>query len=139
MDFYSPFLFNRHIFFNWIFYLFTFQRLFPFLDFPPEIPYPIPHSLFVRGCSPTHSPTPTSCPDILLHWIIEPSQDQEPLLPLVSDKAMLCNICCWSHGSFHVNSFIGSLVPGSAGGTSWFMLLFLLWGCKLHQLLGSFL
>jgi hypothetical protein len=25
------------------------------------------------------------------------------------------------------------LVPGSSGGTSWFILLFLLWGCKLLQ------
>jgi hypothetical protein len=28
------------------------------------------------------------------------------------------------------------LVPGSYGGTGWFILLFLLWGCKPLQLLG---
>jgi hypothetical protein len=29
-----------------------------------------------------------------------------------------------------VFSFIGGLVPGSSGGTGYFILLFLLWGCK---------
>ena len=28
-------------------------------------------------------------------------------------------------------SLVGGLVPGSSGGTSWFILLFLLWACKL--------
>jgi hypothetical protein len=29
--------------------------------------------------------------------------------------------------------------PWELGGTGWFILLFLLWGCKPPQLLGSFL
>jgi hypothetical protein len=41
--------------------------------------------------------------------------------------------------SHHVFSLIGGLVPGSSGGTGWFILLFLLWGCKPLQLLGYFL
>ena len=41
--------------------------------------------------SPTQ-PFPVPYPDISLHWGIEPSQDQEPLLPLMSNKAILCYI-----------------------------------------------
>jgi hypothetical protein len=35
-----------------------------------------------------------------------------------------------------VYSLVGSLVPGSSGGSGWLILLFFLWGCKLLQLLG---
>ena len=48
-------------------------------------------------CSPTHPllpPRPGAS--------IKPSQDQGPLLPLMLDKAILCYICGWSHGSLHV-------------------------------------
>jgi hypothetical protein len=31
-------------------------------------------------------------------------------------KAILCYICNWSHGSLHVYSLVGGLVPGSSGG-----------------------
>jgi hypothetical protein len=58
---------------------------------------------------------------------------------LMSDKSILCYICVWSHGSHHVYSLVGNLVPGSSGSTGWFILLFLLWDCKLLKLLGSFL
>jgi hypothetical protein len=34
-----------------------------------------------------------------------PSQDQGPLLPLMSNKAILYCICSWSHGSLHVYSW----------------------------------
>jgi hypothetical protein len=44
----------------------------------------------------------------------------------MSKKAILCYICSWSRGSLHVYSFIGDLVPGSSGGTGWFILLFIL-------------
>jgi hypothetical protein len=46
---------------------------------------------------------------------MEPSQDQEPLLPLMSHKAILCYIYSWSHGSFCVYSFVGDLVCRSSG------------------------
>ena len=36
-------------------------------------------------------------------------------LPLMSDEAILCYICSWSHGSLHVYSLVGDLVPGSSG------------------------
>jgi hypothetical protein len=32
------------------------------------------------------------------------------------DKAILCYICGWSHGSLHVYSLVGGLVPGSLAG-----------------------
>jgi hypothetical protein len=47
---------------------------------------------------------------------VKPSQDQGPLLPLMSNKTILCYICGWSHGSLHVYSLVGGLVPGSSGG-----------------------
>ena len=52
-------------------------------------------------------------------------------------KAILCYMYGWSQGSLHVYFLVGGLVPGSFGGTGWFILLFLLWGCKPLQLLGS--
>jgi hypothetical protein len=33
----------------------------------------------------------------------------------VSNKSILCYICCWSHGPHHVYSLVGSLVPGGPG------------------------
>ena len=56
------------------------------------------------------------CPGIPLHWGIESSQNQGPLFPLILNKAILCYICVWSHGSFHLFSLVGGLVPGSSGG-----------------------
>jgi hypothetical protein len=86
----------------------------------------------------TYPPTATSLSwhfPTLRHWAL---RDQRPLLPLMIVKAILCYICSWSHGSLHVYSLVGGLVPGSCWGTGWFILLFLLWGCKPLQLLGSF-
>ena len=108
--------------------------LFPFLLFPLRTPLFQPPS----PCSPIH-PLPLPCPGIPLHCSIKPSQDKWPLLPWMFIKAILCFTYGWSHGSLHVYSLVGSLIPGSSGGSSWFILLFLLWGCKPLQLLGSFL
>ena len=113
-----------------MFSLLTLQILSPFHISPPKI------FLF-------HLPSPSSlthtlllpCPGIPLCWAIKPSQDQGPLLSLMSHKVILCYICGWSLESL----LVCSLVPGSSGGTSWFILLFLLWGCKPLQVLGSFL
>jgi hypothetical protein len=39
----------------------------------------------------------------------------------MSEKAFLCYICIWSHGSLHVYCLVGDLVPGSLGGPdSWY-------------------
>jgi hypothetical protein len=41
------------------------------------------------------------------------------------DKAILCYICSWSHGSLHVYSMVGGLVPESSVRSGWLMLFFL--------------
>ena len=56
----------------------------------------------------------------------QPIQAQGPLLPLMS---IPCYICSLHHGSLHVYSLVGGLVPRSSGSTGWFILLFFLWGC----------
>jgi hypothetical protein len=92
-------------------------------------------SLSPSPCSATH-PLPLPGSGIPLYWVIKPSQDQGLLLPLVLDKDILCYICSWNYWSLHGYSLVGGLVPGSSGDTVWFI-LFLLWGCKPLQLLGS--
>jgi hypothetical protein len=74
---------------NWIFYLFTFRMLFPFLvslleTFHPNPPYPA--SMRVLLHPPTHPLLP-HLPSIPLHLGIKPSHDQGPALPLMPDKA----------------------------------------------------
>ena len=125
----------------YIWYLFKFFiRYFLYLHFKcyllssfPLQKSPIPSSLPLL----TNSPTPAS-----LSWHFHTLGHEAftgPLLPLMSIKAILCYICGWSHGSLQVYCLVGGLVPGRSGGTGWFILLFLLWGCKGLQLLGSFL
>jgi hypothetical protein len=101
-----------------------------------------PLSCFYEGSPPpTYPPTHPlllHCPSIPLHWGIKPSQDQGPPLQLMPDKAILCYVCNCSHGSLHVYSLVGGLVPGSSGGSGWLILLFFLWGCKPLQLLQPF-
>ena len=91
---------------------------------------PFPHFLprnnlshLPSPCSPTY-PLPLPCPGIPLHWSIKPSQDQGPLISLMSNKAILCCISGWSQRSLHVESLVCGLVPGSSGDTGWFMLFF---------------
>jgi hypothetical protein len=57
---------------------------------------------------------PSSLPGIPLHWGMEHPQVQEPLLPLISNKAILCHICSQSCGFLHVYSLVGDPVPGSS-------------------------
>jgi hypothetical protein len=96
----------------------------------------IPFPGFPSKNTLSHPPTPY--PGIPLYWGTEPSQDQRPLLPLMSHKAILCYICDWNHGSLHLYSSVDVLVPGNAEGTGWFILLFLLWNSKPLQQLWSF-
>jgi hypothetical protein len=101
----------------------------PFTVFPLETFYPIlppPASMRVLSHPPTHTFL-TPQPHISLHWGMEPSQDQGPLLSLMPNKAILCYICSWSHESLHVYSLVCGSVPGSSGGSGWLILLFLLW------------
>ena len=62
-------------FFNWIFYLFTFQMLSPF----PVSSLPFPLTQILWGCSPTLA--------FLYIWAIKPLQGQGPPLLLLPDKA----------------------------------------------------
>ena len=127
-------------FLYWTFYLFTFQSL-ALPGFPSTNPLSQSTSpCFYEGAPPpTHPLPPTHThPGIWLYWSIQPSHDQGPLLPLMPDKAILCYICCWSHGSLHVYSLVDGLVPGSSEGSVWWILLFFLRGCKPFQLLQSF-
>jgi hypothetical protein len=84
----------------------------PFLIYPPKTSLSHPSS----PCSLTHLLL-LPCPGIPLHWGIHPSEDQGPLLSLMSHKAILCYICSWSHESLHVYSLVGGLIPGNAGST----------------------
>jgi hypothetical protein len=89
----------------------------PFPSFPSANPHPIPpSSSFYEGVPPSTYPLPLPDPGIPLHWGIEPSQEQRPLLPVMPYKAILNYICSWSHGSLHVYSLDGGLVPRSPAG-----------------------
>ena len=104
-----------------VFSLFTFQMLSHFLVSPSKILYPL--------CLPLlpNPPNPIPGPGIHLYWGKEPSQDQEPLLPLMPNRAILCYICSWSHGWLHVYTLVGGLVAERSRGSGWLMLFFL-WG-----------
>jgi hypothetical protein len=51
------------------------------------------------------------------------------------DKAILCYICGWSHGSLHVYFLVGGLVPGSSGGRG---NLFGWWCCSSYGVANPF-
>jgi hypothetical protein len=119
-----PFIIMRY-------FLYLHFKCYPLFWFPLwKLPILSPLSLLLWRCSLIFSHLP-----VLVYAYteaFEPSQDQGPLLPLMSQKAILGYICDWSHGSFHVYSLVGGLVPGISRRGIWFILLFL-------QLLQSFL
>ena len=69
----------------------------PFLVSPPETIYPPSPCFYEDVPQPIH-PLPPPHPCIPLHWVIELSQDQGSLLLMMSNKAILCYLCSWSHG-----------------------------------------
>jgi len=103
-------------FFCWIFSLFTFQMLFPFLLSLQRTPILSSIPLLQLGCPhlPICSLLPP-LPGIPQYWGIKPSKDLGPLLPLMLDKAILCYRCGWSQESLHGYSLIGGFVHGSSG------------------------
>jgi hypothetical protein len=108
--------FHLYIFFFIGYFLYLHFKRYPLFKFPPPrnpLSHP-PSPCFYDGVPPpTHLPIPTSPPPIPLHWgIYRAFIGLGPLLPLIHDKAFLCNLCSWSH----VYSFIDGLVPGSSGG-----------------------
>jgi len=121
--------------FYWIFNLIS--NVIPFPGFPSINPlsHPLPLASMKVSPHPTIHPFLRPCSDIPLHWDIKHRQDQGFLLPLMFNEVPIYYACRWSHGSVHVYSPDGDLVPGNSG---WLVLLFL-WGCKALQLLQSFL
>jgi hypothetical protein len=97
----------------------------PFPISPPQHP-PIPFSLLLlhEDTPPCTHPLSLHHPSTPLHWSIKLSQYQGLPLPQIPDKAILCYIGSWSHGS----SLVGGLVPRSSGEADWLTLLFFLWG-----------
>jgi hypothetical protein len=80
----------------------------PFLVFLP--------TCFYDSANPPMHPFLPHSPSIPLHWHIKPSQDQRPPFPLMPNKAILCYICRCSHGSPHMYSLVGDLIPRRSGG-----------------------
>jgi hypothetical protein len=76
---------------------------------------PFPGFPYKKLLSPTPYPCPPTHPLLLpglgipLQCDINPSQDQRPLLPLMTNKAILCYICGWSLESLHSYSLVESL------------------------------
>jgi hypothetical protein len=95
------------IFFIYISNVFTL----PGLSFRTPLSHPPSPCLYEHAPPPTN-PLPSSHPGIPLHWGIEHPQVQGPLLPLMSNKAILCHI----NGQGHVYSLAGGPVPRSSGG-----------------------
>jgi hypothetical protein len=90
---------------------------YPLLQFPlhkSHIPSPSPG--FCERPPPFIHPFLPHHPGILLLWGIEPLQEEGPPIPLIPDKAALCYVCSWSHGTLHVYSLVGGLISGSFGG-----------------------
>jgi hypothetical protein len=99
-----------------IFYIYIYN-VFPFPGLPFRSPlfYPSSPCLYESAPLPTY-PLPSSQPGIPLHWGIEHPQTQGSLLPLISNKAILCHICGQHHGSLHVYSLVAGPVPRSSWG-----------------------
>ena len=83
---------------------------------------------------PTH-PTLLSWHGIPLQRGSKPSQDQRTLLSVIFEKSILCYICSWSHGSLHMYSLVGGLVPWRSGVTRCFLLLFQFMGLQIPSVL----
>jgi hypothetical protein len=97
---------------------------------PPPASNPLyhpPSPCFYEGVSPPTNTLPPPCPGIPLHLGIKPSYDQGILVTLIPDKAILCYIGSWIHGSLHVYSLVGGLVLGRSGQSYWLILVFFLW------------
>jgi hypothetical protein len=69
-----------HLYFKW----------YPLSQSFPKTSYPIRLPCFYGGAPPSTHPLTSYHPGITLHWGIEPSQDQWPLLPLIPNKAIPC-------------------------------------------------
>jgi len=117
-------------FFNCIFFIYI-SNVIPFPGFLTisSLPYPHPTSSVKVFPLPNHSFFPPPSADIPLHWEIHLWQDRGLLLPLVPKTRP-------SSATYNVwTTWDSGVVPGSS---SWLVLLFL-WGCKPCQHLQYFL
>ena len=110
--------------------------LFLFLVSPPQAPIPSPLPFASKRVF-LHPPTLSSLTPLPFPFTVPP-QDQKPSLPLISDKAVLCYICSWSHGHSHVYSLVDGLVSGSSGGIDLLILSFVYWRCNPFHSLSPF-
>ena len=86
----------------------------PFLVSPLQTSHSIPRvPCFYEGAPPPTHPLLTPLPSLLLCWGIERPKDL--LSSLMPDNAIFYYISTWSHGSLHMYSLVGGLVPGSSG------------------------
>ena len=100
------FLFLLLFIFYWIFILFTFQMFSPFQVSLSKTSYPIlpsPASMRVFSYLPTPIFPPWHSPTLGHRTPSGPRASP----PTDANKAILCHICSWSHGSLHVYSLIG--------------------------------
>jgi hypothetical protein len=82
---------------------------------------------------PPHPPTPA-----LSSWnSFKPSQYKGHLLFSMSNKAILCYICGWSHLSSHVYSSVDDLVLGTSGLSGW-LILFFVWVANTFRKISHF-
>jgi hypothetical protein len=131
MGYFICFFFNLDILFIYI------SNVIPSLVSPLQKPlYPPPLFCFYEGMPPPTYPLLSQHPSILLHWSIKSSQDQGPSPINVQQGHSLLYMRLEPLVPPCVH-LIGGLVPVSSGSTGWFILLFILWSCKLLQLLGS--
>jgi len=84
----------------------------------PELPILSPQPLPPWRCSPSHPPTPSYLPTLAFPYIGAMSLHRTKGFSshCCQTNAILCYICSWSHGSLHVYSWGGGLVPGSSRG-----------------------
>jgi hypothetical protein len=108
----------------------------PFQDSPSETPYPIPPphaSMRVLSNLPSHSSfLPWHAPT-QGHWTLSGPRVSPP----TDAKAILYNICSWSHGSLHVYSLVSDPVPWELPGMWPVDTVAPAMGLKPHQLLQS--
>jgi hypothetical protein len=113
---------------SWVF-LYLHYKCYPFPWFPSEInplamPSPLPFL--------TNPPTPTSWPwhsPTLGHTAFKGQRASPPINAWLGHPLLYM----WLEAQIApcVYTLVVGLVPGISGGPGWFILLFLLWGCKL--------
>ena len=85
----------------------------PFQDSPSEPPIPSPSLCLYEGDPPPTHPLLPSRPGIPLNWGIKPPQTQGLFLTLMSNKAILCHIRGWNHGSSMCTFWLVVQSPGA--------------------------